>query len=571
MRIRVIPGRRGKNQDAIIGLCMIAIVLAIVGWALPLVSTSDPTTSSQCLTGYFGNNATETNGTITLYCSQVGYTQLTGYPSPCPSNQYVFAIGVSLSCTTIQWANITNFPSGCPGGQFVTNIGSSITCATPPPDPNSSVKCTTGQFVTNVTEISGTFTIICSLVPWSSLTSFPSGCAAGSFVTAIGSTLTCGTPSQEASATAQCTSGQFAFNITEASGGSFTLGCSLISWSSLTNFPSGCGAGQFITAIGSTLTCATPAQEAASTAKCTTSGQLVTNVTESSAGAISLVCAYPDWTKLINFPSACSAEQYVSAVGVTLTCSAVGWTQLTGFPSACATGQFVTAVGSTLTCGPLDYLTNIYLYWKFNAGSGTTAIDSSGNGFTSQTISGTYVWNSCIINLCLADQSGDLQVKTPASGFTFPMSAFSMNFWFFDKTTGILGSNEMILYQPSSTGDGVIVYEETNDKIGLQVFYSGGSVLCDGDNTRMINEEWTMISLTFDGSTLSIYENGYLSKSCAFGTHTLLTAGNPMVLGSNRGGGGITGYIDDFRLYNAALTASQVQQIYQYFRMGNNP
>src|SRR6266540_1615883 len=118
--------RISKNTDntsIAIAIGLIAIALAVIGWSLPLISTSDPFMTSQCMVGYFATNATEVNGTLTLSCNQVGWTQLTGYPSPCAANNFVIAVGASLTCTTVQWANLTAFPSGCSTGRFVTGVG----------------------------------------------------------------------------------------------------------------------------------------------------------------------------------------------------------------------------------------------------------------------------------------------------------------------------------------------------------------------------------------------------------------------------------------------------------------
>src|SRR4029077_16528029 len=258
MKMRL-PGNKGRylTQETADELFMIAVAIGIVGWAIPNQSQIIPNQTSQCLTGYFGNNVTFTNGTLTLFCSTVGWNNLTNFPSGCGANQFVISVGASLGCAVADPATT----SQCIGGQVVYNVTElsggtiSVLCQAVAQELSSSVKCTTGQFVTNVTESSlGAFTILCTLPSWANLTNFPAGCSAGSFVTTIGTTLTCGTPSQETGATVQCTSGQFAFNVTEAVGGGFTLGCAKIDWSSLQNFPSGCSAGAFVTAIGTTLT-----------------------------------------------------------------------------------------------------------------------------------------------------------------------------------------------------------------------------------------------------------------------------------------------------------------------------
>jgi hypothetical protein len=78
-------------------------------------------------------------------------------------------------------------------------------------------------------------------IPWSRLTNFPPGCPSGQFVTAVGSNLTCATP--------------------PSGGGAGGGGEGPIPWSRLTNFPPGCPSGQFVTAVGSNLTCTAPTYE----------------------------------------------------------------------------------------------------------------------------------------------------------------------------------------------------------------------------------------------------------------------------------------------------------------------
>jgi hypothetical protein len=96
-----------------------------------------------------------------------------------------------------------------------------------------------------------------------------------------------------------------------------SLNQATVPWAGITNFPSGCSSGYFVTAVGATLT-----------------------------------CAQASWAQLTNFPSACSSGYFVTGVGSSLTCTQVSWSNLTNFPSACSAGEYVSAVGSGgLTCG----------------------------------------------------------------------------------------------------------------------------------------------------------------------------------------------------------------------------
>lgn len=69
-------------------------------------------------------------------------------------------------------------------------------------------------------------------VAWSQITpaTFPANCSSGQFVTGLGSNLSCAAPAATTS----------------------------LSWAGLTNFPAGCPGGQFVTAVGGSLTCAAP-------------------------------------------------------------------------------------------------------------------------------------------------------------------------------------------------------------------------------------------------------------------------------------------------------------------------
>ncbi len=102
-----------------------------------------------------------------------------------------------------------------------------------------------------------------------------------------------------------------------------------VAWSKITGFPAACSAGQYVTAVGGTLTCSTPAS-GADIYWTGTATNLVpaTARTSLGLGALATLNAVTNtqitdvaWSKITGFPAACSAGQYVTAVGGTLTCS----------------------------------------------------------------------------------------------------------------------------------------------------------------------------------------------------------------------------------------------------------
>ena len=70
---------------------------------------------------------------------------------------------------------------------------------------------------------------------------------------------------------------------------------------------------------------------------------------------------------------------------------------------------------------------------------------------------------------------------------------------------------------------------------------------------------WTHVALTYDGSTLRLYVNGTQAATRA-ATGAIQTTTNPLWIGGNSPYGEyFQGLIDDVRVYNRALTATDIQ------------
>jgi hypothetical protein len=69
---------------------------------------------------------------------------------------------------------------------------------------------------------------------------------------------------------------------------------------------------------------------------------------------------------------------------------------------------------------------------------------------------------------------------------------------------------------------------------------------------------WTFLAGTYDGSTLKLYVNGTLDASKAK-RGAITTTADPLRLGGDWSGEMFTGILDNVRVYNVALTQSQIQ------------
>ena len=116
-------------------------------------------------------------------------------------------------------------------------------------------------------------------------------------------------------------------------------------------------------------------------------------------------------------------------------------------------------------------------------------------------------------------------------------------------------------------------YNTANGTAG-KIYYGGyGYTLASSTNNLVINN-WYLITITFNSSQCLIYINGILDSTTS-GNYSIGNnnngstwigyggqTGNGVIGSPNQQGSFINGSIDDFRLYNVALTAGQVYQLY---------
>jgi len=96
----------------------------------------------------------------------------------------------------------------------------------------------------------------------------------------------------------------------------------------------------------------------------------------------------------------------------------------------------------------------------------------------------------------------------------------------------------------------------------------GGSTYAGARYSGSVKDNtWHHLAAVYNGSTLTIYLDGSVPTQSAIGTSvpstTVSTAGNNPHIGSKTDGTSeFTGNIDDFAIFNAALTATEVSNIY---------
>ena len=198
--------------------------------------------------------------------------------------------------------------------------------------------------------------------------------------------------------------------------------------------------------------------------------------------------------------------------------------------------------------------TGLVAAYSFNEGSGSTVYDSSGNG-NNGTISNA-TWST-------AGKYGDALSFNGSNALVSVNDSTSLHL-----TTGM--TLEAWVNPTTVSSDWRDVIYKGNDNYFLEATCTQGSlpaagatvgtsdVYAAGTSVLAMNT-WTYLTETYDGTALRLYVNGVQVSSLAE-TGNILTSTNALQIGGDSiFGQYFSGLIDDVRVYNQALTQSQIQ------------
>jgi prepilin-type N-terminal cleavage/methylation domain-containing protein len=209
-------------------------------------------------------------------------------------------------------------------------------------------------------------------------------------------------------------------------------------------------------------------------------------------------------------------------------------------------------------------LSNRASEWKFDEGIGTTTADTVG------TNNGTFVsspaWKSgadCVSGGCLGFDGNDDYIDVGSMASVNGVSQLTISGW----VKRISGFGALFFKQSDSSS--VWIEVAWHSSSGL-VFITNGS----SDYVRMTipaGNDWKLVTCVFDGTQTGnanrskIYINGVLQSAIYAGTIPDTTAspsGTAKIGRDMWNGTTLNAFIDEVRIYNAALTASAIREDY---------
>ena len=199
--------------------------------------------------------------------------------------------------------------------------------------------------------------------------------------------------------------------------------------------------------------------------------------------------------------------------------------------------------------------TGLVAAYNFDAGAGSTAADLSGNGNTGTLANATWT-TAGHTGSALSFNGTNAWVTVPDAKSLDLTSALTLEAWVNPSALGTVWRDVLFKEQPGDMIYSLYANQNTTRPIG-QVFI-GGELSVTGTSALTLNT-WAHLALSWDGTTMRLYVNGTLVQS-AVAAGTLPTSTGALHIGGDSvWGEWFKGTIDDVRVYNRALGASEIQ------------
>jgi hypothetical protein len=216
-----------------------------------------------------------------------------------------------------------------------------------------------------------------------------------------------------------------------------------------------------------------------------------------------------------------------------------------------------------------DITNGLVGYWKFDETAGTTAYDFSGNGKngTLMNTPARATASSCKAGGCLNFVEAEQDYLYAPSVTSLSTNAISFGFWL--KHPGI----QTIYAHPLGIGgdhSAGCYFSKDLQNLNYKFASIGGSPY-SAIIISNLDSSWHHVFVTYDGAAIKGYVDGalkvnnaasgtiaYIDNSVFIGTTGHTAIPNPILLNNY-----FSGYIDDVRIYNRALTADEISRVYK--------
>lgn len=142
--------------------------------------------------------------------------------------------------------------------------------------------------------------------------------------------------------------------------------------------------------------------------------------------------------------------------------------------------------------------------------------------------------------------------------FTNGFNKFTFSAWIEPENTGDWGT---VLTKGNFWNDYWFAIKSWGDDRGKVEFRMNSQNFSQMTNSRITYNQWNHVAVSYDGSNVKFYINGILDKSVSY-TGNLVFTSNPFLIGKEKGGYPFKGRIDEVKIWNYALSDSDIKDDY---------
>jgi hypothetical protein len=220
-----------------------------------------------------------------------------------------------------------------------------------------------------------------------------------------------------------------------------------------------------------------------------------------------------------------------------------------------AAGNSATSTAVAATVSNIPPPAGLVAAYSFNAGTGTTALDSSGKGNTGTLANATWATGG--------KYGGALSFNGSSSWVTVPdassldlTTGMTLEAWVKPSALGTIWRTVLFKEAPGGIVYSLYANQDTGVPVG-QVEIGGGERSATGSAVLALNA-WTHLAATYDGANVRLYVNGTLVRTTPTTGSMTASTGVLRIGGNSVWAEWFSGLIDEVRVYNRALTASEI-------------
>jgi len=211
-------------------------------------------------------------------------------------------------------------------------------------------------------------------------------------------------------------------------------------------------------------------------------------------------------------------------------------------------------------------LSDLVAQWSMDEGSGTILVDSS-TYLNNGTLIGSPTWVTGVRGKAIAFNGSTQYATSPANPSFDITNAITLAVWIRPE---VYNTQDLVKKAINGSTDGYeLTLAASNGNPPNRPFVRFNQ-FSDGDILRLsarsvsvypTDGTWMHLAATYDGTTIRLYINGVLDTTKA-ATFTIAKNSNPVSLGGQSDGNRkFQGQLDDARIYNRALSASEIHDL----------